>query len=321
MHPSPIKGALILFLLLAAPAFGSVHNEPAQELREFAHQVAELQQIQMPSPARPLHFAPVDQGPSFDIPVTYNAKVKWWINHFQTNGRKWFRLWMERSNAYMPKMQGLLQERGLPQDLAYVAMIESGFSSQAVSPAAAVGYWQFIQPTANKYGLQTSWWLDERRDFTKSTTAAAHYLGDLFRIFKTWYLTAAAYNMGETRLRRLIEKYDTHSYWALSMQPDFPQETREYIPKLLAAMFITKAPKLYGFDQLNLQSLEAYEYFFVPGGTDLINLARYMRVSSDILMELNPELTRGFVPNTVKSHLIRIPKGLASRVSNYLRAE
>ena len=163
---------------------------------------------------------------------------------------------MERSNAYLPKMQGLLHERGLPQDLAYVAMIESGFSSQAVSPASAVGYWQFIQPTANRYGLQTSWWLDERRDFTKSTAAAAHYLGRSLSNFQNWYLTAAAYNMGETRLRSLIEKYDTHSYWALSMQPDFPQETREYIPKLLAAMFITKAPKLYGFDQLNLQSLK-----------------------------------------------------------------
>lgn len=268
-----------------------------------------------------MHFAPVDQGPNFDIPVTYNAKVRWWINNFQTGGRKWFRTWMERSNAYLPKMQGLLRERGLPQDLAYVAMIESGFSSQAVSTASAVGYWQFIQPTANRYGLATTWWLDERRDFTKSTAAAAHYLGDLFRIFKTWYLTAAAYNMGEGRLRRLIEKYDTRSYWALSMQPDFPQETREYIPKLLAAMFISKAPKLYGFDQLNLRSLEAYEYFFIPGGTDLVNLARYMGVSSELLLGLNPELTRGFVPSHVKSHLIRIPKGLSARVSSYLRNE
>ncbi len=309
------QGCLTLLFLFSCKAGAAIHNNSTEDLRDVAKKMAD----QTPRPGRPAHFAPVDQGPNFDIPVTYNAKVKWWINHFQTAGSKWFRLWMERSNAYLPKMQTLLAYRGLPQDLAFVAMIESGFSSRAVSTAEAVGYWQFIGPTASRYGLRMTWWLDERRDFTKSTTAAARYLGDLFRMFKTWYLTAAAYNMGEGRLRRLIDKYDTHSYWALSQQPDFPQETRDYIPKLLAAMFISKAPKLYGFDQLNLKSLNEYEYFFVPGGTDLVNLARYIGVPSTELIELNPELTKAFIPGNVRNHRIRIPKGSAERVSNYLR--
>src|ERR1700710_1658805 len=195
-------------------------------------------------------FTPVDASPYFDIPVTYNTKVKWRINYYQTTGRKWFRTWLERSHAYLPQMQRVLSEKGMPQDLAYVAMIESGFSPQATSTAEAVGYWQFIAPTANRYGLRTTWWLDERRDFTKSTTAASHYLSDLFRQFGSWYLTAAAYNMGEGRMQKLVNRYHTNNYWILSKRADFPEETKQYIPKLLAAMLIAKAPKLYGFHDL-----------------------------------------------------------------------
>jgi membrane-bound lytic murein transglycosylase D len=303
--------------LFAFTAKANIHNDSTEELRSLLQKMVD--QAPAPSEPRPTHYAPVDQGPNFDIPVTYNKKVKWWINHFQTSGRKWFRTWMERSSAYLPKMQALIRDRGLPQDLAFVAMIESGFSPQAVSTADAVGYWQFIGPTATRYGLQMSWWLDERRDFSKSTTAAARYLGDLFKMFKTWYLTAAAYNMGEGKLQRLIDKYHSRNYWVLAQQPDFPQETRDYIPKLLAAMFISKAPKLYGFEGLHMKTLNAYEYFFVPGGTDLINLSQYLNLPSEQLIGLNPELTKGFVPSFVKSHRIRIPKGYATRISSYLR--
>jgi membrane-bound lytic murein transglycosylase D len=265
-------------------------------------------------------FTPVDASPYFDIPVTYNTKVKWWINYYQTTGRKWFRTWLERSHAYMPQMQKVLADKGMPQDLAYVAMIESGFSPQATSTAEAVGYWQFITPTANRYGLKTTWWLDERRDFTKSTSAASHYLGDLFRQFGSWYLTAAAYNMGEGRMQKLVNRYHTRNYWILSKRDDFPEETKQYIPKLLAAMLIAKAPKLYGFHDVNFQEPYRYDYFTVPGGTDLINLARYIGVSSDHLARLNPELVKGFVPTFVHSHRIRIPKGLQPKVSQFVRA-
>lgn len=269
----------------------------------------------------PLTFTPVDTSPYFDIPVTYNTKVKWWINYFQTTGRKWFRTWLERSNAYLPAMQQTLARQGLPMDLAYVAMIESGFSSQATSTAEAVGYWQFIAPTANRYGLKTNWWLDERRDFTKSTLAAARYLGDLFKQFGSWYLTAAAYNMGEGRTQRLVNKYRSKNYWILSKRPDFPDETKQYIPKLLAAMLIAKAPKLYGFHELNPQQPYRFDYFTVPGGTDLYNLAKFTGVESGQLLKLNPELLKGFVPSSVRSHRIRIPKGSTGKVSSFVRAQ
>jgi len=266
-------------------------------------------------------FTPVDASPYFDIPITYNTKVKWWINYFQTTGRKWFRTWIERSHAYLPIMQKMLAARGLPQDLAYVAMIESGFSPHAISTAEAVGYWQFITPTANRYGLRTNWWLDERRDFSKSTTAAARYLGDLFRQFGSWYLTAAAYNMGEGRMQRLVTKYNSKNFWVLSKRADFPEETKQYIPKMLAAMLIAKAPRLYGFHQIVPKEPHSYDYFQVPGGTDLYNLARYIRVPSSDLTKLNPELLKGFVPTSAGSHKIRIPKGSTLRVSEFVRAQ
>lgn len=266
-------------------------------------------------------FTPVDSRPYFDIPITYNAKVKTWISYFQGDGRKWFQKWLERSHRYLPPMQKQLKALGLPQDIAYVAMIESGFSPHAVSSADAVGYWQFIGATANRYGLKTSWWLDERRDFAKSTVAAAKYLGDIYKIFDSWYLTAAAYNMGENKMRRLVNRYNTKNFWVLAKKPEFPRETRDYIPKLIATMLIAKAPRLYGF--YNVKPLEPYkyEYFHVPGGFDLASLCDNTGLDKEDMLKLNPELVKGFVPSFVKTHKIRVPTGSVSLVSKYVRSQ
>ncbi|MCB0407933.1 MAG: lytic transglycosylase domain-containing protein, partial [Bdellovibrionales bacterium] len=264
-------------------------------------------------------FTPVDQKPFFDIPVTYNAQVRTWIRFFQGSGKSGYKKWLERSHRYLPHMQTILEKRSMPKDLAYIAMIESGFSAHAVSTADAVGYWQFIKSTANRYGLQTKWWIDERRDFNKSTQAACSYLSDLYKMFGSWYLTASAYNMGENRLKRLIEKYKTENYWILSKKHDFPAETRDYIPKMIAAMLIAKAPKLYGFNNIAPEPPHSYEYFFVPGGTDLYILADKLGVNRKDLQKLNPELVKGFVPGFVKNHKIRIPPGFTTKVSSLIR--
>jgi membrane-bound lytic murein transglycosylase D len=254
----------------------------------------------------------------FDIPITYNAKVSQWVKYFQTKGKKWFQVWLDRSEQYIPHIHRLLDQQGLPRDLSYLAMIESGYSSGAVSTASAVGYWQFILPTAQRYGLQHSWWIDERKDIIKSTWAASRYLSDLKKIFGSWYLAASAYNMGETRLKKLIQKHKTKDFWILSQRTDFPKETREYIPKLIAATMIAKAPKLYGFRVSNGKPLE-YNYFYVPGGTDLFRLAEHLGVTRKDLMQLNPELIHGIVPKHVVSHRIRIPQGSAKKVASYIR--
>ncbi len=292
------------------------------ELKKVTLQKNKVLQAQKDASARrsPQSFTQIDQKPNFDLPITYNSKVRFWIRYFQTTGQKDFKIWLERSSRYKPKILPLLQNRGLPQDLFYLAMIESGFSSRAVSTASAVGYWQFIAPTANRYGLQTVWWLDERRDIIKSTVAAASYLNDLYKMFDSWYLAAAAYNMGEGRTKRLIAKYQTRNYWELSKKSDFPRETENYVPKIIAAMLIAKAPHMYGFQNLKPYKPYEYEVFEVPGGTDLENLAYYAGIDKDELRQLNPELLKGFVPQFVQRHTIRLPKGAMDKATEFVRA-
>lgn len=254
----------------------------------------------------------------FDFPVTYNLRVRKWVRYFQTVGRSSFRRWLERSTRHIPHIQASLAEAGLPTDIAYVAMIESGFSSGATSHANAMGMWQFIAATGSRYGLKIDWWIDERRDFEKATASAIGYMSDLFRQFGSWYLVAASYNMGENGVRRLIRRYNTNSFWQLADLGALPEETRNYVPKMLAAMLIAKAPALYGFRDLNFQLPFVFDTFDAPGGTDLIALARYLGVSEQSLLELNPELIRGFIPRDIKIHRIRIPKGSQNAVAQFL---
>lgn len=254
----------------------------------------------------------------FDFPVTYNSRVKKWIKYFQTAGRSSFRRWLERSSRFVPFIQAELKKAGLPLDLVYVAMIESGFSSNAASHANAIGLWQFIVPTGERYGLKYDWWIDERRDFEKATRAAIGYMNDLFDQFGSWYLVTASYNMGENGVRRLIKRYRTNSYWDLVERGALPDETGNYVPKMLAAILIAKAPALYGFRDIDMMMPFSFDTVNVPGGLDLANLARYLGVSERTLTELNPELVRGFIPRDVGQHRIRIPKGAHLAVSQYV---
>lgn len=262
-------------------------------------------------------FTPVDEVPLFDFPVTYNARVQKWVRFFQGPGRSGFNRWLERSHRYIPVITPTLERQGLPRDLVYLAMIESGYSPRAVSTASAVGYWQFIKPTATRYGLQVNWWIDERRDITKSTLAAANYLSDLYRMFGSWHLAASAYNMGEGRLKRLIARHKTRNYWVLSTKAGFPNETANYVPKIIAAMLIAKAPHLYGFNNVQPQSSLRYSTLSVPGGTDLETLASHLGVSARELRNLNPELLKGIIPSSVASHRIRVPHGQLARASQF----
>jgi len=254
----------------------------------------------------------------FDLPVTYNKKVSKWVQYYQTRGQKWFGEWLSRSSKYMPLIQAELQRANLPLDLAYMVMIESGFSATAVSHAEAVGPWQFIEPTGTRYGLRKNWWLDERRDLKKSTLAAIRYLKDLREEFGSWYLVAASYNMGESGLRRQIKKHGTKDFWNLVKLGALPAETQEYVPKILAAMLIAKAPNLYGFRDLDKMYPLDYEVVSVPGGTDLDALADHLGVTRKSLKDLNAELLLGYIPRQVDKHFIRVPKGALNMVSTYL---
>ena len=254
----------------------------------------------------------------FDIPVTYNERVRQWIHFFQSSGRSSFRRWLERSSRYLPVIQYELTKAGLPQDLVYVAMIESGFSPSAVSHKAAMGMWQFIAPTGRRYGLKVDWWIDERKDFSKATRAAIDYMRDLHKQFNSWYLVAASYNMGENGVARLIARHGTNNFWDLADRGALPRETRDYVPKIIAAMLISKAPALYGFRDIEYQMPLSFETLPVPGGTDIITLASYLGVSEKYMKELNPELVKGFVPRNISDHKIRVPKGSLATVSKFV---
>lgn len=255
----------------------------------------------------------------FDLPVTYNKKVSKWVAYYQGRGQKWFREWLQRSYKYMPLIQTELKNANLPSDLAYMVMIESGFSATAISHAEAVGPWQFIQPTGARYGLNKNWWLDERRDLRKSTLAAIRYMKDLYSEFGSWYLVAASYNMGEAGLRRKIQKFGTRDYWTLIKLNALPQETQEYVPKILAAMLIAKAPNMYGFRDLEKMDPLEYDIVQVPGGTDLDTLADRIEVTRKSLKDLNAELTLGYIPRSVNKHYIRVPHGSGSIVAAHIQ--
>ncbi|MEQ1724198.1 MAG: lytic transglycosylase domain-containing protein, partial [Pseudobdellovibrio sp.] len=255
----------------------------------------------------------------FDLPVTYNKKVAGWISYFQIRGKTFFRNWLEKSTKYMPFLQNELRKAGLPTDLAYMVMIESGFSATAVSTAQAVGPWQFIESTGKGYGLQKNWWLDERRDIRKSTQAAIRYLKDLKQEFGSWYLVAASYNMGENGLRRQIRKHGTNDYWELVRLKALPQETQDYVPKILAALMIAKAPNLYGFRDIDSQYPLQYETVWAPSGTDLENLADYLNITRKSMKELNSELLLGYIPKQINGHNIRIPLGSLSVAKQFFR--
>jgi hypothetical protein len=183
----------------------------------------------------------------FDYPITINSQVEKWVDYFLGRGRKHFERYLERSELFIPFIQPLLKQNGLPEDLVYLAMIESGFNNHARSQAKAVGPWQFISATGRRYGLMVNWWVDERRDTRKSTLAAVEYLRDLNSMFQSWELAAAAYNAGEAKIARAIQRYGSKDFWVLSRQRYLRSETRDYVPKIIAAALIAKNRTQFGF--------------------------------------------------------------------------
>lgn len=298
----------LVFLSLQSLASLDTAPKPELSLRE------KLKLLEKKQTHRTDHFI-------FDLPVTYNKKVSQWISFFQTRGKTFFRDWLEKSSKYMPLLQSELKSAGLPTDLAYMVMIESGFSSQAISSANAVGPWQFIESTGSNYGLKKNWWLDERRDIKKSTQAAIRYLKALHSEFKSWYLVAASYNMGENGLRKQIKKYGTNDYWDLVQRGALPLETQDYVPKILAALMISKAPNLYGFRDIDEQFPLQYEVVYAPSGTDLDDLADYLSVTRKSLKDLNSELVLGYIPRQIEGHHIRIPLGALSLARQYFQLQ
>ncbi len=233
------------------------------------------------------------------------------VHYFQNRGRDKFELWLSRSGRYGEMMRAILEKYGLPGDLIYLALIESGFSPKAYSVARASGPWQFIRGTARRYGLKVDWWIDERRDYEKSTHAAALYLKDLYGMFDSWPLAAAAYNAGEGKIMKAMSRYKTDDFSQLIRHRYLKHETKDYVPKMLAALSIAKDPEKYGFVGIQYQPPIAFDKMIIPGGTELAAMERIVGLPDDTLKEYNPELRRFCTPPTQPAYEIRIPKGFA----------
>ena len=221
--------------------------------------------------------------------------------------RKVFGNWLKRSRYYIPLMKEILKEQGLPEDLVYLAMIESGFNPKAYSPAKACGPWQFIYETGGRYGLKVNYLIDERRDPEKSTVAATKYLKDLFNQFGCWYLAAAGYNSGEKRVERAVEKHGTNDFWEIVKYNTLPRETREYIPKLIAAAIIAKDPERYGFGSIVYDEPIRFSLIKVPAGSPLVAIARSASIDLAALRQTNPEILRGITPPDMDNYEVKLP--------------
>ncbi|MFQ5538220.1 MAG: lytic transglycosylase domain-containing protein [Gemmatimonadota bacterium] len=250
------------------------------------------------------------------LPLHVTPRVRKWVRRFQGDQRKEFQRLLSRQGVYADLIRGKLRERGMPEELLYMAMMESGLSPWAVSKVSAVGVWQFMGPTARQYGLRVDPWVDERRDPVRATDAALDYLQWLYERYGSWYMAAAAYNAGPGRVDRVLRRYapgrrgEEELYW--EVLEHLPRETREYVPRMVAATLLARNPEAFGF-ALEEREPYRYEQVIVPGSTPLAAVARALGVSSRAVRELNPHLLRGVTPPG-EAYPVRVPVGEGPRV-------
>ncbi len=248
------------------------------------------------------------EGKAYHIPMVLNDSVENNLEYFKTRGRDMFQLWLDRSARYIPVMKDIFREKNLPEDLVYVAMIESGFNPYAVSWARAVGPWQFMPATGKLYGLKIDWWIDERKDPVKSTYAAAEHLKDLRDLFGSWPLALASYNAGVGKVQRAVLRTRSDDFWDLKASRYIRKETKNYVPKYMAATIIAKNPEAYGFT-LSKSERFKYDEVVIEESVDLRLVARCTDSTYQEIKELNPQLRRWATPPHVSKYVLRIPAG------------
>jgi len=231
------------------------------------------------------------------IPVVTNPRVEHWIRYFKNNGRNSFLKWLVRGESVRDVVVPILKAEGLPPEFIFLSMVESGFSNQAYSHAKATGPWQFMPGTARLYGLQMNMFIDERRDPAKSTLAAARHLRDLYEEFGDWYLAMAAYNAGPGRVRKAIRMTQSNDFWKLADSAYLPVETKNYVPKVLAALQLASNPSGHGFAVTAdpLDSLPA-STVFVKAPSQLAEIASKLNIPEKLLRHWNPELVNAITP-------------------------
>jgi peptidoglycan lytic transglycosylase D len=274
-----------------------------EDFDPWAYAFAESSRLQ----ARSVRFAKV---PTYSVAM--NSQVKYFVDRFTTSRRDVVGLWVRRSGQYLGMIFHVFRAKGLPEDLAFTAMIESGFNPVAVSRVGAKGLWQFMAPTARLYGLRVDRWVDERLDPEKSTVAAAGYLNDLYVRYGSWELAQAAYNAGEVKVDRAIRGTGSTDFWDLSRSKYLRRETKDFVPAIQAAMVIGRDPSQYGFDPSPMSPPDV-ERVTVPASTDLRKLAASSGIPLQTLRSLNPVLIRGISPPG-RTWEVRVPGGTREAV-------
>lgn len=239
--------------------------------------------------------------------VSSNEKVDYFLKYFKTKVRERFRIWLSRSSKYLPLISKIFEEHGIAQELIFLPLIESGFSPYATSRAQAVGIWQFMKGTAIKYGLRVDKFVDERRDPEKSAQAAAKYLKDLYQMFGSWDFALAAYNAGEGKIMRTMSSVGSKDFWDVIAHRKIKNETKEYVPRFVAATLIAKEPEEYGFDNIEYETGVEYEEVLLPPKTTLQSVATVIDVEEELIKNLNPSIKHGFLPPDTY-YPVKVPK-------------
>ncbi|GAC1433546.1 MAG: lytic transglycosylase domain-containing protein [Terriglobales bacterium] len=243
-----------------------------------------------------------------DLPLMMTDQVASYISFYSTRGKGTLQRALERSGRYHDMIQRVLKEEGVPQDLMYLAQAESGFHPLALSRAGARGMWQFMGSRAKGYGLERSFWVDERQDPEKSTRAAARHLKDLYNQFGDWYLAMAAYNSGPGTVQSAVKRTGYADFWELYRRNVLPKETRNYVPIIVAVTIMAKNPAQYGLDDLELEQPIAYDSVKINYAVDLRLVAQCVDASPETLQDLNPSLLRLTTPKN-EEFTLHLPEG------------
>lgn len=253
----------------------------------------------------------------YNIPVILDPAVESHIRFFNTSIRSRFEQWLIRFSRYRPMVEKIFAEFNLPSDLVNLSLVESGFNPYAYSRAKATGPWQFMQATGKVYGLRIDHYVDERRDPTKSTIAAARYLRDLYDLFGAWPLAMAAYNAGEGKVQRALHKVQGETFSDISKTKLIRQETKQYVPRIMAATIIARNAEYYGFGQTTAPVLQ-FEEVVVNRALHFRAIASASGVAYEDLRLLNPELRRDATPPDDSAYHLKVPVGTAEKITGLL---
>jgi membrane-bound lytic murein transglycosylase D len=249
------------------------------------------------------------KGINYNFPITFNERVYRSLNFFGSGKKGSLDKWLLRSSQYLPFVQQIFADSGLPTDLAYLPLIESGFNPTAYSNRHASGIWQFIASTGARYGLRINYWLDERRDPVKSTKAAASYLKKLYDQFNDWHIAVAAYNCGENSIANALSKTPRSNYWRLSL----PRETNNYVPEFISALIVAKNPECFGYPKATKATVFDFDTVLINECINLQAVSDSLGIFLKELQSINPHILHWCTPPSARQVHLYLPKGLKGR--------